>query len=162
MFAVLQQRSSSPWCFFIGMLIALLLTTPTARAEGVVSQVIGLHFGHIDLHPAGDTITIAAQDGPTDKPTANRSLVSGGGSGRISITSSEPCLVEVTFPREVLLISAGHTVTVHGFSSLSQTTAELPGGGVRRDLSIGGRLELPGHARRGAYRGTMTLQTHFF
>lgn len=163
MLADRRKRSSIPWWFFISMLISLLLTIPNAAlAQGVVSQVIGLDFGHVDLHPAGDTITIAAQDGPTDKPTANRSLVSGGGSGRISITSNEPCLVEVTYPGEVLLTSRGRTVTVRGFSSLSQTAAELPGGGVRRDLSIGGSLDLPGHAGQGAYSGTLTLQIHFF
>ncbi|MBM9537094.1 DUF4402 domain-containing protein [Desulfobulbus alkaliphilus] len=139
-----------------------LFTTPIAWAEGVVAQVTGLHFGQIDLYPAGDTITIAAQDGPTEKSTAGRSLVTGGGSGRISLTSSEPCLVEVLYPASVTLTSGGHTVTVRGFSSLSQTSAELPGGGVRRDLSIGGSLELPGNAARGTYSGTLTLHIHFF
>lgn len=162
MLSVLQQRIGRPRWFFNSMLVVFLLTTPAAWAEGVVTHVIGLHFGHIDLHPAGDTITIAAQDGPTDKPAAGRSLVSGGGSGRISITSSEACLVEVTYPGAVTLTSGGHAVTVRGFSSLSQKSADLPGGGVRRDLSIGGSLELPGNAGRGTYNGTMTLQIHFF
>lgn len=156
----LQQRASD--LFLLVSLTALsLLVTASASLAGVVTQIVPPYFGEIDLYPGGDTITISAQSGPA-VAMAGRSLVTGGGSGRIILNSTEAEQAEVIYPDSVTLTRGGQSITIRGIPALSQKTVNLPGGGVQRELSIGGNLELRGDENRGTYSGPMNIQINFF
>ncbi len=148
-------------CLLFGLMLSALLVTASASTAGVVAQVLSPYFGEIDLHPGGDTIVIAAQNGPT-VPSAGRSAVTGGSSGRITLTSTVAEHVEVLYPDSVTLNYKGHSLTIRGIPALSQKSADLPGAGVRRDLSVGGSLSLRGDENRGNYSGSMAIQLNFF
>jgi hypothetical protein len=153
------QRANSR-CLPVGLLLFFLLVTASASPAGVVTQVLPPYFGEIDLHPGGDTVTIAAQSGPA-VPSAERSAITGGSSGLLTITSNEAEQAEVIYPDSVTLTSGGHTITIRGIPWLSQKSTNLPGGNVRRELSIGGSLSLRGDENRGNYSGSMTIQLNF-
>ena len=148
-------------CLSIGLLLVVLLVTASVSPAGVVIQVVPPYFGEIDLYPGGDTVTIAAQHGPA-VPSAGRSVVTGGGSGRIILSSAEAEQVEVVYPDSLTLTRGADSLTVRGIPALSQNHVVLPGGGARVELSIGGHLELRGTERQGDYHGTMTLQINFY
>jgi len=133
----------------------------SASAADVAVQVIPPYFGEIDLNPAGDTIVIAAQNGPAT-PSFEHSVITGGSSGILALSSAEAGQVEVLYPQSVTLTSGGQTITIRGIPLLSQKNANLPGGGTRCDLSIGGSLMLRGDESRGTYKGSMTIQLNFF
>lgn len=155
------QKSANSWCALVGLILLFLLTTASACWAGVVVNVTPPYFGEIDLHPGGDTITIAAQSGPAT-PETDRSAVSGGGSGLLTLSSTEAEQVEVLYPDSVTLTSGGRSLTLRGVPALSQKSAILPGGGVQRELSIGGSLDLQGDEKRGTYSGSMIIQLNFF
>ena len=155
------HKRASITCLSVCLMLCFLLTTASASWAGAVVQAVAPYFGEIDLHPGGDTITIAAQNGPA-VPSASNSAVTGGGSGQLILTSTDAEQVEVVYPDSVTLNSGGNALVIRGIPALSQTNANLPGGGVRRELSIGGSLSLQGDERRGNYSGSMTIQINFY
>ncbi len=156
-----MRKCTQGLCLLVGFISVLLLVTASVSPAGVVTQMYPIDFGSVDLHPSGDTIVIAAQNGPAT-PTSSHSVVTGGGSGMLIVTSPTAEQVEVVYPFSLILTGGGHSVTISGIPSLSQKTATLPGGGVSRNLSIGGSLNLASTANRGSYSGTMTIQINFF
>ena len=140
----------------------LLMAGPLAGGE--VTQVSGIDFGAIDLNPGGDTITIAAQNGPA-VPMGSRSVVTGGGSGLIRVTSVEAEHLEILYPNSVPLTCTGQSLTITAIGPHSQyhlSGVDLPGGGVARLISVGGSLQLGGNERSGRCSGTMTIQLNYF
>ena len=140
-----------------------LLTSPPVMA-GEVTLVNGLDFGAIDLNPAGDTIVIAAQNGSAS-PKGSRSVVTGGGSGLIQVTSVEAEHVEILYPDLVPLVCGSHSLQLTNIGLNSQyhlTGVDLPGGGAIRTISVGGSLELRGNETYGNCSGSMALQVNFF
>jgi len=156
-----QQCSTGQCLLLISLMLSLLLVTASASLAGVVTHFVPPYFGEIDLHPGGDTIVIAAQNGPA-LPSAGRSVVTGGGSGRLILTSSDAEQVQVLYPESITLTHGGQSITMRGIPALSQQTATLPGGNVQREIHIGGSLALQGNENRGTYNGSMTIQINFF
>lgn len=146
------------------MLLAGLLFTSSAILAGEVSQVTPVSIGTVDLHPAGDAVVIAAENGST-VPVSGRSLVTGGGSGLIILTSTLAEHVDITYPLSATLSNGAHTITVIDISSHSEynaTGVDLPGGGISVEVSIGGKIILPADVVYGSYNGTMSVQLNFF
>ncbi len=147
----------------LAMLLTFLLFTSPSILAGEVSQVTPVSIGTLDLHPAGDTIIIAAENGPAS-PLSTRSLVTGGGSGLITLTSTVVEHVDITYPESAILSKGAHTITVIDISSHSEynaTGVDLPGGGVSVEVSIGGKIVLPRDVVYGSYSGTMSIQLNF-
>jgi len=143
------------WTFF-----SLLAITSISFA-GVVVQAVPPDYGEIDLHPAGGAVTIAAQNGPS-VPSSLFSVVTGGGSGSLILSSDDPEQVEVLYPDNVTLTSGNDSIILRKIANFSQTTADMPGGNVQQTLSIGGVLELRGDEKRGSYSGSMTILINYF
>ena len=147
----------------LGIVGGVLVTVPAVMA-GTVGQVTPVAIGTIDLHPGGDTITIAAENGPTS-PVSERSLVTGGGSGLITITSTDSEHVEIIYPQEVTLSDGSKTITLSDIPAHSEydtTGVDLPGGGIAIEISVGGKIVLPGNVSHGSYSGSMPIQLNFF
>lgn len=146
------------------LLLSLQWVASPVLLAGEVTRVVPFDFGTVDLHPGGDRIVIAAENGPAS-PRGGRSLVTGGSSGMVTLTSAEAAHVEILFPEAVTLSSdAQKTLTVRDINAHSQsaTGIELPGGGAAVSISIGGVLDLQGNEISGHYSGFMTIQLNFF
>lgn len=154
------QRRAGGLFLLTGSALSVLLVAVSASLAGTVIEVVPPSFGEIDLHPAGDTVTIAAQNGPA-MPSVGRSAITGGGSGRIVLSSVDAEVAEVVYPESLTLTSGSDSVIIRDIPALSQTTAGLTGGGARVELSIGGRLELRDNQRPGNYSGTMIIQVNY-
>ncbi|MBL4902561.1 MAG: DUF4402 domain-containing protein [Desulfocapsa sp.] len=157
---MMQHRLS---IFF--MLATMLpgLFTASATLAGEVSQVTPIDLGIIDLHPSGDTIIIAAENGPV-LATCSRSLITGSHSGRLLLTSTEAEHVDITYPLSATLSDGTRILSITDIPSHSQynlTGVDLPGGGATVTISIGGKLILPGNTVYGNYSGSMTIQLNF-
>ena len=147
----------------IGLLAWLLTGADTGRAaEATLAAPID--FGSIELNPGGDTIVIAAEHGHAT-PTASRSVITGGGSGRIRLTSADVEHVEILYPDSLVLTAGGRQVVLTDIGPHSQhngTGVDLLGGGVPVDVHVGGRLDLRNDGSPGNYSGTMSLQFNFY
>lgn len=122
-------------------------------------------FGVIDLHPGGDTIVIAAGNGPSEAVAGN-SIVHHGRSGMIVLQSSSGTdeQLDIQYPDQVDLSCGGQHVRITGISTHSQhasTVVELPADRRRVEVSIGGTLELSGDERPCHYNGVMPLEMHY-
>lgn len=144
------------------IILGCLITSPVFAGE--VISVQGLSFGSIDLHPGGDTIRIDAADGST-QPDGDRSVVTGGGSGRIRLSSEILENVDIHYPESTSLYYGENEITVTDLAAYSQygdTGLELPGDGATVDIHIGGKLSLDKTTEYGNYSGNMTVQLDFF
>jgi len=155
----IQSNSCFLLCFVV---LSQLLTSPATRA-GEISVIKSLSFGTIDFYPGGDTITISALTGSAS-PQAARSIVTGGGSGLIRITSETEEHVDITYPESVILRSDNHTMTLINIDDLSQYStigATVPGDGSALDIHIGGRLIFTGDEIDGSYSGSLSITLNF-
>jgi len=152
------------WRALVTMLMGPPLLAAPPLMAGEVAHFTSLDFGTIDLNPGGDTIVIAAQHGPAS-PTGSRSVVVGGSSGLMQLTSTEAEHVEIVYPESVLLSCGGRSLNITNIGPNSQYSlsgVELPGGGVTRSVSIGGSLALQGNETSGSCSGSMSIQLNFF
>lgn len=159
-----QIRSNSHGLFHLAITLFCLLVTSPAVPAGEVTLVSPVDFGAIDLNPGGDTIVIAADNGPAS-PSGSRSGVTGGGSGLIHVTSTEAEHVEILYPNSTPLICGSHSLTIKDIGPHSQynlTGFDLPGGGVTRAISVGGSLELQGDEISASCNGSLSIQLNFF
>lgn len=146
----------------VAMLLGVLFTS-SATLAGEVSRVTPITIGTVDLHPKGDTVVIAAENGPAS-PVSSRSVVTGGSSGLITLTSTLAEHVDIIYPSSVILSSGGHIIRITDISSHSEYNAtgiDLPGGGISVEVSIGGKIVLPGDVFHGNYSGSITIQLNF-
>lgn len=146
------------------LLMCMPLLTSSAIMAGEVSQVTAINFGAIDLNPGGDTIVIDARSGAAS-PRGSRSVITGGGSGLIRVTSTDVEHVEILYPDVVLLACGSHTLRLTEIGPNSQyhlTGVDLPGGGVIRTISVGGSLDLQGNEASRSCSGSMSIQLNFF
>lgn len=158
----MQRHHPDIWLHLAAILLGLLFTSPATMA-GEVSQVNPIAIGTIDLHPAGDTVIIDAQSGPAS-PQVNRSLVTGGSSGLITLTSADAEHVDIIYPSSVVLSDGSHNLTFTNIPSYSEYDTggvDLPGGNVSVDVSVGGKLVLPGDTILGSYSGSMNIVLNF-
>lgn len=145
------------------LLLGLFLATSPVRA-GEVLQVTPFGFGTIDLHPGGDTIVIAAENGSA-APLAGRSTVTGGTSGMITLTSTDAEHVEIVYPETVVLTSGGRQLTIRDIAAHSQyagTGVDLLGGNIQVNVHVGGSLTLSGNEVAGNYSGSMLIEINYF
>jgi len=161
---VRQKRDNSHGLFHLAIMLFCLLVTSPAVPAGEVTLVAPVDFGSIDLNPGGDTIVIAAHNGPAS-PAGSRSGVTGGGSGLIQVTSTEAEHVEILFPDSAPLVCGSHSLTIKDIGPHSQyhlTGLDLPGGGVTRTISVGGSLKLQGDEASVSCSGFLSIQLNFF
>ncbi len=108
-----------------------------------------IDFGRLILHPAGDNISIKAQNGPAT-PDQSRSVIIGGSSGELILTSQVAGHITVEYPTDddgkVLTSGCREGVFLSDINTYSQKSVYLPGGGQRRSLAIGGTLHIPKNA----------------
>jgi|GEM_PF-3103624 len=151
-------------CWGIILLSPLLTAVPVTWA-GEATALSPLDFGAIDLNPGGDTIVIAANNGPAF-PKGGRSVVTGGGSGLISLAANLGVeeLVNIGYPDTIPLKCEGHQISLTGISNYSQyasTDILLTDDGAPVHVSIGGNLVLQGNETECHYVGDMLLQLNF-
>lgn len=159
-----QKQNNLYRLFCLAVILFCLLVTAPAILAGEVTLVAPVDFGAIDLNPGGDTIVIAAHNGPAS-PTGSRSGVTGGGSGLIHVTSTEAEHVEILYPDLVPLVCGSHSLTIKDVGLHSQyhpNGFDLPGGGVTRTISVGGSLKLQGDETSASCRGSLSIQINFF
>ncbi len=145
------------------LLSGLLIVTSSSLWGGEVIQVTPFNFGTIELNPGGDTITINAKTGASP-PVSNRSVVTGGNSGKITVSSTVPEQLTINYPENVTLRSGSHTLTISDIplhSEYSTGFADLPGSDIQLEIDIGGQLSLNGDETTTAFSGTMTVELTF-
>lgn len=141
----------------------MLLLLPLPLVAGEIVSVAPLGFGVIDLNPAGDTVVIAAEHGAAT-PMAARSVVTGGGSGRITLRSTDVEHVELLFPATVSLFKGGEQIVLRNMDLRSQyqgVGVDLPGGNISVDVHVGGELVLQGNEQPGLYSGDLLIELNF-
>ncbi len=168
------------WCFFS---ILSLFAFSTAIAGDVIMNVSAeitstttetvtthLDFGSIDLDPdpAGDTITINAASGPASPVATGASVITGGTSGLITITSSVVMHVDVTYPAtNVTLTSGSNTLTLTPANIISNSMYPDSGPGTDTDgsnallIHVGGVIVIPQGQASGTYTGSMTITINY-
>ena len=157
---LLKQRERI--CILSLSLLPFLPIVPFVQAAEI-QQVTPLSFGSIDLSPAGDSIIIAAENGPAS-PTAQHSVVTGGNSGRIVLRSTTDEHVDITYPNSATLFGGGSTIVVTGIADHSQysdTGVDVPGDNTSVNIHVGGVLTLTGNEQNRSYTGTMTITLYF-
>ncbi len=145
------------------LLSGLLIVTSSPLFGGEVVQVTPIGFGTIELNPAGDIVTINAKNG-AGTPVCSRSVVTGGNSGKITVTSTVPEQVTINYPENVTLRSGSQILTIREIPSYSEYSSgfvDLPGSNIQVEIDIGGRLLLNGHETTTAFSGTMIVELTF-
>ena len=140
--------------------LAMLFSGQVGAVE--ISLINPITFGSIDLHPSGDAITINASAGSAF-PVSSGSVVTGGHSGQIIITSQDVEHVNITYPVNINLTSGSNTITLINIGANSQYsggTYTLEGG-VPLPINIGGSLVIPAGQTQGSYSGQMTVTLNF-
>ena len=144
------------WLIFLSM--ALVFPVNGIAASAVVNQSVS--FGTIDLYPAGDTITIAAAAGPAVPVAASNSVVTGGNSGLITVTSGSVEHVDIIYPVSVTMASGPNHIQLVSIDINSQYRvggADTLGGGIPLIISVGGVITLvPGQAN-GSYTALIPI-----
>ena len=150
-----RKRSfSGSWCYFWAW-------HPFYRPIAIVNQSIS--FGAIDLHPGGDTITIAAGGG-AGFPVSTQSVVTGGNSGLITVTSAAIEHVDILYPVSVTMISGPHTLDIVSMDINSQYSmggADTLGGKIPLTISVGGKITIPPGQANGSYTGLITITLNY-
>lgn len=126
---------------------------------GEVTLFEPISFGTIDFHPAGDTIRIAAGNGPAT-PDGERSIVTGGKSGLIRIVSENIEHVDIIYPSYISLKNGTYSLRLDNISINSEYSsggADTLGEGLPLDISVGGELVLSGSEKDGGYSGSLTI-----
>ncbi len=158
---VMMQNIPASLIFCIALLL-WLLNTSSALQAGEVSLHDSLSFGTIDLHPSGDTIVVDAKNGEAT-PGGSRSVVTGGGSGLITVTPSllGDEQVEILYPASVTLDDDNHhnltIVDIAGSSEYGTSGFDLFQGGAAVDISVGGKLALSGNEVQNSYSGSIPI-----
>ena len=150
-------------CIFYSITLPLyLISTVPAALSGTVDQVIPINFGSIDLHPGGDTITIDARNGSAS-PQGSHSVVTGGSSGRITITSSGSEQATVTYPSSIQLNDTTHFITIDNIGTYSQYNGSIIDLSTPQTINIhmGGQLHLPSDTVHNNYHGFMVINITF-
>jgi len=142
--------------------LLFILSVCNARA----ADTTAMNFGAIELHPGGDTITIAAENGPTSASSIRSYVSPDSRSGAITLQASEGNdeHVDIAYPDEVHLTCGSHQLTVSNIPSHSQyatTTLLLPGNGSSIDVSVGGELTLQGDETPCNYSGPLLITLHY-
>ena len=97
-------------------------------------------------------------------PMASRSLVTGGGSGRITLRSADVEHAEILFPATVALTKGGEQIVLRNMDIRSQyqgVGVDLPGGNIAVDVHVGGELVLQGNESPGLYSGDLLIELNF-
>lgn len=150
-------------CGVAARTLFVLLVLPLPLVAGEIVSVTPLRFGAIDLNPAGDTVIIAAEHGPSIA-MAGRSVVTGGSSGRITLRSADVEHVEILFPATVWLFKGGGQIVLRNMDIHSQyqgVGVDLPGGNVPVEVHVGGELLLHGNEQPGLYSGDLLIELNF-
>lgn len=106
---------------------------------------------------------ISAEHGQS-VPASSRSVITGGGSGRITLRSEDVEHVEILFPAAVSLFNGGEQVELRNMDIRSQyqgVGVDLPGGNIPVDVHVGGELILQGNERPGQYSGDLLIELNF-
>ncbi len=138
--------------------IALVFPVHGMGASAVVSQLVS--FGTIDLHPGGDTITIAAAGGPAVPVAASNSVVIGGNSGLITVTSATVEHVDIIYPVTVTMASSPNSIQLVSIDINSQYNvggADTLGGGLPLTISLGGVITLAAGQANGSYTAQIPI-----
>lgn len=146
----------------LGVLLIIFLTTPSVIIAGEVEQIDPISFGAILLHPMGDTVVINAGSGSA-VPLAIKSEVLGGGSGKITLSSTELEHADLVYPTSVVLVDGAKEIVIEDIRPYSQYSAT----GVDIDankaveINVGGKIKLGPDAMEGSYKGTMVILINF-
>lgn len=157
-------NSFSRPCVTAGTVIGALWWSCSWGLCGEVVSVSSVNFGTIDLFPGGDSIIIDARNGPA-LPAATRSVITGGGSGKISLTSDIVESVSISYPPSVSLSNGTQQIIVDQiatYSEYSGTPLNFAGDGSVVGVDVGGRLQLTGGEIYSGYSGTMVIGLNFF
>ena len=144
------------------ILILMILISPSGFA-GEISIRHPVSFGRIDLHPGGDDIVIAAQNGSA-LPTSARSIVTGGESGLLQVTSENVEHVEIIYPTSIFMESGPHRLEITDIGDYSQYNSggvDVLGDGFPLDINIGGIMRLTGTEENGSYSGSLPITLNF-
>ncbi len=152
--------------FIVSVFTATLLLQGTAAfaEEEFSCNPETISFGTIDLHPAGDSVSINAQTGT---PTLHRgqSLIDSWKSGKLICRSIKAGRLTLTYPENVSIRSESSTITLKEITSHSQHTNKiifLPGGNKPVSIHIGGVLTLPkSRTQEGSYLGSIPITINF-
>lgn len=131
-------------------------------ADAVVSQA--LSFGTIDLHPAGDTIIINASGGAATPSAGSGSVVTGGSSGLITVTSDSVEHVEIIYPASATMTSGAGTITITGIDTHSEYSvggADTLGGGIPLTISVGGKINISSGQANGSYSAVLVITLNY-
>ncbi len=134
----------------------------TLGADAVVSQA--LSFGIIDLHPAGDTITINARNGAATPSAGSGSVVTGGSSGLITVTSESVEHVDIIYPASVSMTSGSSSITITGIDTNSEYSVggtDTPGGGIPLTISVGGVINISSGQASGSYSAVLVITLNY-
>lgn len=143
--------------------LSVLFFLPLPLVAGEIVNVAPLRFGAIDLNPAGDTVIISAEHGPS-VPLAGRSVITGGGSGRLTLRSADVEHVDILFPATVTLAKGGEQIVLRNMDMRSQyqgVGVDLPGGNIPVDVHVGGELIFQGNEQPGLYSGDLLIELNF-
>ncbi len=157
------QKGSIYPCWLLIFILTLFLPGQVLGAGAVVSQ--SLSFGTIDLHPAGDTITIAAGAGAAvSVSTTGKSIVTSGYSGLITVTSLAIEHVDIIYPASVIMASGPHTIEIVSIGVNSQYNiggTDTLGSNIPLTISVGGSINIPGGQVNGSYTALMTILLNY-
>ena len=145
--------------------------TATAVITSSTTETVttNLDFGSIDLDPAGETVTINASAGAATPAVANASVVTGGTSGLITITSAVVMHVDVTYPAANITLSngSGDTLTIVAATIAANSMYPDTGAGTNTDgtnpllIHVGGIIVVPAGQANGTYTGTMAITINY-
>jgi len=147
--------------------------TATVTSTLLETLTTEMNFGSIELIPAGDTILIAAggvatsgSGGAAAVPaSAGTSVVTGGTSALITITSPIGFDVDVSYEVSVVLTDGTTSATMSlieansGGGSTNGTVTHA--GGTPTEIHVGGSLALPSGATTGIYTGTTAVTINY-
>ena len=157
----MQSFTTKKYIFSLLSFLLILISSNTIAGEISIKHPIS--FGHIDVHPGGDAIIISAQNGSA-LPESTRSIVTGGESGQLQITSESLEHVEFIYPASVTMESGQHSITITEIDVHSQYSsggADVLGSGFPLDVHIGGKMQLSGTEENGSYGGVMSITINF-
>lgn len=146
------------------IITGLLSVSQETVFAAVVSSIQDISFGVIDLHPAGDTITIAASGGPAQPAAVSLSVITGGGSGMITVISPAVEHVDITYPLAAPLTFGANSVFINEINTNSQYNVggvDTLGSNIPLKISVGGKIIIPAGQAQGTYNGQITITLNF-